>query len=191
MNVARAMTKRLIILATVVGAVSFPGLAGADEVSLGYIDLKKVYQSSARIKAAVQSIQKLEVDSKVNVERLVSEVKALETKLKEGDQKQKKEEREKLASKLKSKQLELKEERQAVRVKLGFKHKSVENEIRVKVKEAINKAAKEANLKGVISDSVLVYSSGMPEITESVLKILDGGLSTNNKKKPAPSKPPK
>ena len=84
-----------------------------------------------------------------------------------------------------------KEERQAVRVKITFKHKAVENEIKAKVQEAINKAAKEANLKGVISDTVVLYSDGMPDITESVMKILDGDLSTKDKKKPAPSKPSK
>ncbi|MEJ2717519.1 MAG: OmpH family outer membrane protein [Deltaproteobacteria bacterium] len=188
MNVSSAMTKRLLILAAMVVAVSFPGFARADEAGLGSIDLRKVYQSSVRIKAAVESIQKLEVDSKANLERIISEVKALEAKLKEGKQTQKKEEKEKLEAKLKAKQDQLKEERQALRVKLAFKHKSVETEIRVKVKEAIDKAAQEANLKGVISDTVLLYSKGMPDITDNVLKFLDAGLAKKSQKKPAPAK---
>ena len=82
MNVLGTRIKRLIICAAVIAAVSFPVFAAAEGDGLGSINLRKVYQSSVRIRAAIESIQKLEVDTKASMEKIVSEVKVLEAKLK-------------------------------------------------------------------------------------------------------------
>jgi Skp family chaperone for outer membrane proteins len=190
MYVRGTTIKRLILCAAVMAAVSFPAFAGADEGGLGSVNLRTVYQSSTRIRAAIESIQKLEADTKATLEGVASDVKAVEGKLKEGEKTLKKDEKEKLQAELKSKQEKLKDERQAARVKLAFKQKAVENELRVRVQQAIDKAAEEAKLKGVISDAVLLYSKGIPDITGSVIKALDSG-SSSTEKKAEPAKPQK
>ncbi len=62
--------------------------------------------------------------------------------------------------------------------KMGFKQQSVSNVIKTQLQEVLQKVAKEGGYSVIMSSEVLLYSDGVPDLTEQVTKALDAMPAT-------------
>lgn len=164
--------------------------AAASDFPVAKIDLGALRQRSAKILGMVQEIRKLELDTQAQLQQISNDISALEKKIKDEAGKLKKEEQEKLEQDLKVKKEAQENETQVARVRVSFKKKSVDTTISQQFADAIEKVAKQENVKIVLPQGAFLYAEGVKDITESVIKELDAMPSVQEKKTDKPAATP-
>jgi len=171
---AHCLMKTLVIFATcflLLVGVSTWSLAA--DSKFGKMSLGDVRKNSAKVKAALESLQKMQIDALAKIGALKQEAEKLEEKLKSQGDTLNKEEKERLEAALKDKKEELQTEQQAAKIKTTFQQKSIQNAIKTQINQAIAKIAKEEGVSGVFLSEMLLYSEGMVDITDKVTKAVD------------------
>ncbi|MDQ7783869.1 MAG: OmpH family outer membrane protein [Desulfomonilaceae bacterium] len=146
------------------------------------ISIEKIYGTSSRLKAAVEEVNKLRMESAGKMSTMAAAAKMIQDRLEKEAGTLKPEEKTKLEEDLEVKRAEFENEEQDLRVKIGFKQKSVENVLKTQLPEAVDKIAKEKGITMVFWERSLAYSRGLPDISADVAQELD--------KMPAPEKGP-
>ncbi len=187
MRLRLAMMPIGVAVACMVIATGWSGTCCADEATLGVVRITDVYRLSKTIQREVENIKRIEGEARVQLEKISHDVRVLEKKLKEGEKTLGEADKKKLMGELKAKQEHLEAERQAARVKLGFEKKSAQTKINVLLNEAIKKIAQERKLKAIISDRVLLYHEGIPDLTDKLIEELDSRPAAEQ---PASQPPP-
>jgi len=143
------------------------------EVRIAKVNLAKAYKGSKKVVAMVQDMAKLNIDLQARLQKLASEVQAMTNKLKDRKDDLKKEEKEKLQLQLRAKKEALINEKKALKVKMGFKRKSLQNSITQLAVRVVADIAKREGFQAVIPERVLLFSEGLPDITDKVIKAFD------------------
>ena len=154
-------------------AIVPPPLAGATELKIATVYLKDVYRNSTKVKEAGQNFDKMRIDSSAKIRAISEEIKGIRTKLSQGKDSLKKDELEILQKQLQTKSEQLSNEREAFRVKIAFKTKSLRNSFKIQIGQIIKEKAKEKGINLVLQGESVLYSEGMPDLTEEVIKALD------------------
>jgi len=149
------------------------GPSAAAEGKLAQISLPKVFNQSAKVKAIVEEIKKIQNDATAKINTLAAEVSKAEQQLKEGQEKLGKEDKEKAEAELKKKKEDLRTEQETAKIKVGFKQKSAQNVVNSQIKEALEKIAQEEGYTVVLQSDAVVFSKDVPDLTEKVAKALD------------------
>jgi outer membrane protein len=140
---------------------------------MAQISVPKVYNESAKVKAIVEEIKKMQNDATVKMNALGGEVSKAEQQLKEGQEKLSKEEKEKIETELKRKRDDLRSEQESAKIKINFKQKSAQNVVRSQIKEALEKIAQEEGYSVVLQSEAIAYSKDLPDLTEKVARAVD------------------
>ncbi len=164
-----------------------PPVIGAADLKAATVNLKDVYTNSVYVKAAGQKFDKMRIDASARIRGISEEIKGIRTKLATGKDSLKKEEVENLQKQLQATSEKLSNEREAFRVKMGFQTKSLRNSFRIQIRQIINAKAKEKGVNLVLHGESVLYSEGMPDLTQEVTKALDASQTSAGPKKPPPA----
>ncbi|HTY24145.1 MAG TPA: OmpH family outer membrane protein [Desulfomonilaceae bacterium] len=147
--------------------------SSAADLKLAKVNLEAVYGNSARVKAALDDMRKMQTESNARLAGMREQMTKIEEQLKDEKSPLKKEEREKLENELKGKVQALENEQQSLQAKLTFKQRSIQNIFGTQIKSAVEKVAKEEGLAAVLTQQALIYAGDLPDLTEKVTKELD------------------
>jgi outer membrane protein len=153
--------------------MGFAGLSIAAEVKFGKMSLADVRKNSAKVKASLENLQKMQTEALAKINSLKQETEKLQQKLISEKDSLKKEEREKLEIELQDKKQELQAEQQAAKIKTTFLQKSIQNAVKGQINQAIEKIAKEEGISAVFLSEMLLYSDGIVDLTDKVTKAID------------------
>jgi Skp family chaperone for outer membrane proteins len=159
-----------------------PALCAAQDKTIAKVDISEIQKKSGRVNTAVHELRQIELESRVVLQKISSEIAEIERKLRDDKDKLTKEQTDALEVDLKERKEALENEQQAARARIAFKRKSVETATRQQISEAIAKAAKEEGVKAVIPSFNLVYSDGLHDLTPKVIQFLDEVGSETGKK---------
>lgn len=186
---ARSGMKTLTIALLALLTLVWSGLAGAAEIKLGKISMQKISSKSTRIKAAYQKVQQIQSEGQAKLAAMASDVQALQKKLEAAKTKA---DKQKIQTELDAKSEAAESEQQSIGLKLSIEQNNIRTKFTSELKAIIEKVANAKGLNLVLEDSTLLYTSGIADITEEVLKTLDkAGPSAAGPKaapKPAPAK---
>ncbi len=153
--------------------VGTAGLSFAAEVKFAKLSLADVGKNSTKVKTSLEDLKNLQAAEMAKIGALKQEAEKIQEKLKSQNDSLKKEEKEKLQLDLQEKTQELQAEQQAANIKSTFQQKKIQNAIKVQIKQAIEKIAKEEGVSAVFLSDVLLYSQGMVDLTDKVTKAID------------------
>jgi outer membrane protein len=182
------MNTKIILAAALLWTVSVLGTSFAEELKIGVIDFPKMQKTSSAIKKARAGMEKLQKESKAQLDKIKSEWMAIKAELnKKGLAEEKKKE---LQEKLKAKRDELDLESQTVQVKMALKQRSIRNSFRMRTRAIIAGIAKKEGLKLVLRKGAVAFAEFELDITDRVQEALDrGGPTPSNKPDAASNKP--
>ena len=155
----------LITLIVFTACLSTANVSWAQAAKFAQINLTDVSSKSNKVKVAVEQLLKMET--------LTTEAKKLEADLEKGKDTLKPAEKEKLENDLTQKYQEMQSEQQAVRSKLAVQQQAIQTAIMNQIQQIIDKVAKDEGYSAVFLKETMIYSSGMPDLTEMVIKALD------------------
>ncbi|MBI5251877.1 MAG: OmpH family outer membrane protein [Desulfomonile tiedjei] len=176
----RCLGTAIIFALVVLGTTIFVGAGFAADLKIAKINLAAVTENSTRVKNAMEEIKKIQMESAPKLTVLSGDIKKIEEELKAGEASLSKENKEKLENEINTKKQEIQQEQQSVRVKVAFKQKSVSNVIRTQLKETLEKLAKDGGYSVIMNSDVILYSDGVPDVTEQVTKALDAMPAMEN-----------
>jgi len=140
---------------------------------MAQISLQGVFKQSAKVKAIVEEIKKMQNDAGAKMNTLMADISKAEQQLKEGEGKLGKEEKEKAETELTKKKQELRSQQETEKIKISFKQKSAQNVVNSQIKEALDKVAQEGGYSVVLQSDAIVYSKDIPDLTDKVAKAVD------------------
>lgn len=153
--------------------IGIAGLSFAAEVKFGKMSLVDVRKNSAKVKASLENLQKMQTEALAKINSLKQDTEQLQLKLNSQKDSLKKEEREKIETELQDKKQELQAEQQAAKIKTTFLQKSIQNAVKSQINQAIEKIAKEEGVSAVFLSEMLLYSNGIVDLTDKVTKAID------------------
>ncbi len=163
----------LITLIVLTVCFSTAGVSWAQATKFAQINLTDVSSKSTKVKAAVDQLLKMQSAASPKMESLTTEAKKLEADLEKGKDTLKPAEKEKLETDLTQKYQEMQSEQQAVRNKLAVQQQAIQTAIMNRIQQIIDKIAKDEGYGAVFLKETMIYSTGMPDITDKVVKDLD------------------
>lgn len=169
-----------VIAAVLLTITLFGGISFSAELKIGTVNLAAVTENSTRVKNAMEEIKKIQMESAPKLAMLSGEIKKIEDELKAGEASLSKVDKEKLENDINAKRQEIQQEQQGARVKAAFRQKSTGNVIRTQLKEIIEKLAKEGSYTIIMNSETVLYSAGVPDLTEQVTKALDAMPALEN-----------
>jgi outer membrane protein len=143
----------------------------AAEYKPAQMSFQAVVRNSAKVKAWVEEIKRMQTETIAKVNTLTSELGKLEQQLAKAADKA--EEKEKLDAEIKKKREELRSEQESAKVKVSFRQQSMQNVIKSQVYDMVEKIAKEDGYTMVISSEAIYYSKDIPDITDRVTRAVD------------------
>jgi outer membrane protein len=176
----RCLALALAFALVLAGMTLFPTSGISAELKIGKVNLQAVTENSVRVKNAMEEIRKIQMESVPKLTVLGNDMKKIEEQLKAGEAKLSKEEKEKLEKEIDAKREEMQQEQQSAKMKVAFKQKSFSNVIRTQLQEVIEKLAKEGGFSIIVNNETLLYSDGVPDVTEQVTKALDAMPAMEN-----------
>jgi outer membrane protein len=163
----------LITLFLFTACLSAPDSGWAQSGKFAQINLTDVSSKSTKVKNAVEQLLKMQTAGSPKMESLTTEAKKLEADLEKGKDTLKQAEKEKLENDLTQKYQEMQSEQQSVRSKLAVQQQAIQTAIMNQIQQIIDKIAKDEGYSAVFLKETMIYSSGMPDLTEMVIKALD------------------
>lgn len=163
----------LITLIVFTACLSTANVSWAQAAKFAQINLTDVSSKSNKVKVAVEQLLKMQTAASPKMETLTTEAKKLEADLEKGKDTLKPAEKEKLENDLTQKYQEMQSEQQAVRSKLAVQQQAIQTAIMNQIQQIIDKVAKDEGYSAVFLKETMIYSSGMPDLTEMVIKALD------------------
>lgn len=163
----------LITLIVFTACLSTVDVSWAQSAKFAQINLTDVSSKSTKVKAAVEQLLKMQTAASPKMESLTTEAKKLEADLEKGKDTLKPAEKEKIENDLTQKYQEMQSEQQAVRSKLAVQQQAIQTAIMNQIQQIIEKTAKDEGYSAVFLKETMIYSSGMPDLTDNVIKALD------------------
>lgn len=163
----------LIILVIFAMGFSNVSVGWAQSAKFAQINLTDVSSKSNKVKVAVEQLLKMQTAASPKMESLTDDAKKLESELEKGKDTLKPAEKEKLENDLTQKYQEMQSEQQSVRSKLAVQQQAIQTAIMNQIQQIIDKVAKDEGYSAVFLKETMIYSSGMPDLTEMVIKALD------------------
>ena len=160
----------LIVLAICVSSVN---VGWAQSGKFAQINLTDVSSKSNKVKVAVEQLLKMQTAGSPKMEALTTEAKKLEADLEKGKDTLNTAEKEKLENDLTQKYQEMQSEQQSVRGKLATQQQAIQTAIMNQIQQIIEKIAKDEGYSAVFLKETMIYSMGMPDLTDVVIKALD------------------
>lgn len=167
---ARSGKKILTIALLALLTAIWSGMAFAADLKVAKINMQVISTKSKRIQTAYQKMQQIQSEGQAKLAAMASDMKALQTKLEAAKTK---DEKDKIEKELEAKSEAAESERQSVGVKLSLEQTNIRNRFTSELKNIIEKTAKAKGLSVVFEDSTLLYSSGITDLTDDVLKELE------------------
>lgn len=163
----------LITLLVVAFCIFSVSASWAQSPKFAQINLTDVSSKSAKVKVAVDQLLKMQSSGSPKMETLTAEAKKIEADLEKGKDTLKPADKEKLENDLTQKYQEMQSEQQSVRTKLAVQQQAIQAAIMTQIQQIIEKTAKEQGYGAVFLKETMIYSDGMPDLTEMVIKALD------------------
>lgn len=173
MRISKFIAAVPMLVAGFLVSLSFCGSSEGAEFKLAQINLPKIFNQSAKVKAIVEEIKKIQNDATAKMNALGTDIAKIEQQLKEGQEKLGKEEKEKAEAELKKKREDLREEQETAKIKISFKQKSAQNVVNSQIQEALDKIAKDEGYSVVLQSDAIIYSKDVPDLTEKVVQAVD------------------
>lgn len=145
----------------------------AQSAKFAQINLTDVSSKSTKVKAAVEQLLKMQTSGSPKMESLTTEAKKIEADLEKGKDSLKPADKEKLENDLTQKYQEMQSEQQSVRSKLAVQQQAIQSAIMAQIQQIIDKMAKDEGYSAVFLKETMIYSTGMPDLTDMVIKALD------------------
>ncbi len=165
-------------------------LACAAEPKFGVIDMRTVVMTSKRAKQAEANVRQTQQELESKISLVTASITALEQKLENEKATLSETQKTELTTQIKMKREELELEKQAGQFKVKLTAQSANKNIMTQVDAIVAKIAEEDGLTAVFHKQIVVFSKGMVDITEKVLKTLDE-LADDQKPEAPPAKPEK
>jgi outer membrane protein len=173
MRIPRFVAAAPALVAGFLLSLLFCGFSAGAEGKLAQLNLQKVYNQSAKVKAIVEEVKRMQTDAVAKMNSLSAEIGKVEQQLKEGQEKIGKEDKEKIEAELKKKNEDLRSEQESAKIKITFKQKSGQNVVNSQIQDAVAKIANEEGYAVVLTSETIVYSKDVPDLTDKVAKALD------------------
>lgn len=163
----------LIALSIFALSLSVAENSWAQSGKFAQINLTDVSSKSTKVKVAVEQLLKMQSAGSPKMESLTAEAKKIEADLEKGKDALKPAEKEKLENDLTQKYQEMQSEQQSVRGKLAAQQQQIQSAIMSQIQQIIENIAKKEGYSAVFLKETMIYSSGMPDLTDMVIKELD------------------
>lgn len=141
----------------------------AEELNLGFVNLKKVLDEYEKVKEGEGQLLKEAEEKNNQREKLVKEIKNLREKLDLLKDKRKEKKQQELEEKVKKLQDFTYETRAGLRQKRDEKFREIMKE----VKDVLEEYGQSHNYNIIIDDTLLLYKDSNLDVTEDVIKILN------------------
>jgi Skp family chaperone for outer membrane proteins len=178
--------------------VAWIGSSFAGGTTIAKMSLNRLNQDSKTIQSVLKDFKRKENSSRAGLRAMAEELQSVQKKARNDKTDLSKDEQKKLALQLKAKREAFDQASREARLKLSFYRKSVQRTLRRRIRDIIKKIAKKEGVSVVMREESLLYSSGIPDISEKVIAELDSvpftGVGTEPKQGSAPaagSKAPK
>lgn len=171
------------------------GCSFAGETVIAKMSLNRLNNDSKTIQLVLEDLKRKENLSRAGLRAMAEELQAAQKKASVEKANLPKDEQKKLDVELKLKREAFDQASREARVKLSFGRKSVQRALRQRIAKIIANIAKKEGISVVIREELLLYSAGIPDISDKVIAELDSapfqGLRAPPKKLPgpAPAKP--
>jgi Skp family chaperone for outer membrane proteins len=147
-----------------------PGTSFAEQ-KFGRVSFIDIQKDSKKAIAAMEEIQKIQLDSQNKLTALRNDLTRIEEQLNKPDLPA--DQKAKLEKEIEEKGQEYQSEDQAVKVKSAIKQKSLQAALGQQIKTIIDKLAKDEGFTAIFRTELLVYSDGLIDVTEQITKALD------------------
>ena len=162
--------KKIVILSVAIGFVAM--LSGACHAAdkLGYVDLGRLFDEYNKTKTYDKGLEDKQKAYEGERDKKVNDVKALQSKIEILSEKEKEAKKPEFESKIKA----LQEYQRVQETELRKDRDEKMKEILKDIEKAVAEYSKKEGFTMIFNDRVLVYQDKTMEITEPVLKILQG-----------------
>lgn len=166
------------VLALTIGCC---GETWAQDLKLAQISVEAVFKNSVKVKAALREINKIESETVPRVNGLQAEAEKIRERFDKEKDSLKPEEKEKLQKEFSTKLDEARALQQALKAKVAVKSRSLQNAFRTELEQMVALVAKEEGYTAVFPKESFLYSTGVPDITEKVIKAFDAKAAFGEK----------
>ncbi|MEW6347448.1 MAG: OmpH family outer membrane protein [Thermodesulfobacteriota bacterium] len=173
MNVHDWASKWYFIAVCAVGYLLTASLSCAAEPKFGMVDMRTVFQTSKRTQQAEANVRKAEQETASKASLINAAKMALEQKLEKEKDTLSDAQKSDLQTQIKMKREELELEKQAGQFKVKLTTQSAQKTLVAQIDALVAKIAQEEGLTAVFHRGSMVYSKGMVDITEKLVKALD------------------
>jgi Skp family chaperone for outer membrane proteins len=145
---------------------------GAD-FKAAQISMTEIYKNSAKVKAAVEEVKKIQTESAPKITALSEELTKIQDSLQKGKDSLKADEKDKLESDFRQKLDDLQKEQNTARTKIAEKQKAVQDSLQGEIDKIVEGIAKQEGLTVVFMRDYLAYTNNLTDLTDKVTKALD------------------
>lgn len=163
------MRRVLVVLTVALFCCSWVNFAYAEDLKLGFINLKKVLDDYGKVKDGEDELLKEAEKKNKQREKLVKEVKNLREKIDLLQEKQKEQKQQELEEKVKELQDFTYETRASLRQERDEKFREIMKEI----KDVIAEYSQSRNYNIIIDDTLLLYKDKGLDVTDDITKMLN------------------
>jgi len=177
----RSSVAAAVFAATLALTLAFCGEPEAQDLKLAQISVEAVFKNSVKVKAAVGEINKLEAEMAPRLNGLQAEAEKLRERFNKEKESLKPDEKDKLEKEFTTKLDEARALQQALKAKLAVKSRSLQSAFRTELEQIVAQVAKEEGCTAVFPKESFLYSTGVPDITEKVIKAMDARAAFGEK----------
>lgn len=161
--------RKIIVVLIIMSFCSWTNLTFAEEMKLGFINLKKVLDDYEKVKSGEDELLKQAEEKNAEREKLVKEIKNLREKIDLLKDKQKEKKQQELDEQLKRLQDFTYQTRTDLRQDRDEKFREIMKEVKTVIEEY--GSSRKYNI--IIDDTLLLYKEAGLDVTDDVVKILN------------------
>jgi Skp family chaperone for outer membrane proteins len=165
------LSASLVLSLCAILVLAFSSFSFAEGLKFGRVSFTDIQKNSKKFHGAMEEIQKVRNESQAKIEVMKSDVKRIEEQLQKPDIKA--DQKAKIQNELNEKNQELQTEEQAAGVKVALKQRSLQTAMSQQIKAIIEKLAKDEGFTAIFRSEELVYSDGLPDLTDKITQALD------------------
>ena len=172
-------------LLVITGLLFMQGLGRADNVTIGVVDVNKIFSNYSKVTEAQAEFDKLKNQRQGDVQNKADvadkEIKVLQDKLDKQGKVMKKEESDKITAEIEKKKQDILNLQQTVYQELQQKNRELVDARVKEIDTATGELAKKEGYSVVINKEAVLYSPEMDDLTDQVIAILNNKLAAPKK----------
>ncbi|MCX5872524.1 MAG: OmpH family outer membrane protein [Deltaproteobacteria bacterium] len=160
----------------------FAAQSQAQALKIADVSMTEISNKSQKIKLALEDLRKFQSEPSQKMTALSSEIRQLQENLEKGKANLKEEDKDKIEEQIRAKYQDLQQEQQIFRSKVLEQQKVVNDTMMAQINQAVAKISEEEGLSIVFLKESIIYSKGIPDITNKVITNLDTSVQQPGKK---------